>query len=208
MKLFLSSLGPWSEDDASLGGLAGKPLGRVRVAYIENAHDVYDDDESLEEGRASLNRDGYKYDLVDLRVWRRDRAGLAEYLKEFDVFLLSDGNPYYLRSLLKLTGADDVITERVHEGAIYAAAGGAAVMAGPTLRHFNDLDDPAQAEILVWEGLGLTDFVIAPHVDNVDFGEDCRRAGNLCAADGYTVHRLTDDQALLVNGRATQLLER
>lgn len=200
MKLLLSSFGPSPEHDAALVDLVGKPLGEIRVAYIENAHDVYDDPESLVEGRETLRRIGYNFDMVDLRDWRTDRSGLRALLATFDAFLLTGGNPYYLRSLMSITGADEIITERVRAGAVYAGASAAAVVAGPTLRHFDELDDPAEAETLIWDGLGLTQIVVAPHVDNAEFGEGCRKSGDLCERDGYVVERVRDAQALVVDG--------
>jgi len=207
LKLLLSSFGPSPSHDAALVELAGRPLADLRVGYIENAYDVYDDQATLDEGRESLRRDGYDFELVDLRDWRDDREGLARLLGGFDVFLLTGGNPYHLRSLMQVTGADVLITERVRNGAVYAGASAAAVVAGPTLRHFDELDDPAEAETVVWEGLGLTDVVIAPHVDNPDFGAGCRAAGDRCEAEGYQVRRLTDAQALLVDGARVRLVE-
>jgi dipeptidase E len=207
VKLLLSSFGPSAAHDAALAELAGKPLGDVRVGYIENAHDVYDDQASLDEGRLSLQRAGYDFDLVDLRDWRDDQDGLTDVLGRYDAFLLTGGNPFYLRALMRRTGADAIITQRVHDGAIYAGASAAAVVAGPTLRHFDELDDPAEADEVIWDGLGLTRIVIAPHVDNEDFGEGCRKAGDLCEADGYPVRRLTDAQALVIDGSRTRLVE-
>jgi dipeptidase E len=207
MRLLLSSFGPSSPHDRALVELVCRPLEEVRVGYIENAYDLYDDQASLDEGRQSLRRAGYSFDLVDLRHWRGDREGLADRLGGFDVLLLTGGNPYYLRSLMALTGADSIITELVRHGTIYAGASAAAVVAGPTLRHFDELDDPGQAEVLIWEGLALTDLVIAPHVDNPDFGDGCRRAGDLCAADGYRLRRLTDAQSLIIDGSRVRLVE-
>jgi len=161
---------------------------------------VYNDEASLVEGRGSLKGAGYNFELVDLRDWRTNRNGLRALLEQFDVFLLTGGNPYYLRSLMKVTGADEMITERVRDGAVYAGASAAAVVAGPTLRHFDELDDPAEAEEPIWDGLGLTQIVVAPHVDNADFGEGCRKAGDLCERDGFTVQRVTDAQALVIDG--------
>jgi dipeptidase E len=109
---------------------------------------------SLDEGRERLRRDGYCFDLVDLRHWRGDREGLADRLGGFDVLLLTGGNPYYLRSLMTLTGADSIITELVRHGTISAGASPAAVVVSPTLRHFDELDDPGQAEELIWEAWG------------------------------------------------------
>ena len=200
MKLLLSSFGPSPEHDAALVELVGKPLSNIRVAYIENAYDVYHDETSLVEGRETLQRDGYSFDLVDLRDWRTNRAGLPALLDGFDVFLLTGGNPYYLRSLMKVTGADEMIRDLVENGVVYAGASASAVVAGPTLRHFDELDDPAEAEEVIWAGLSLTDIVVAPHVDNADFGEGCRKSGDLCEREGYTVQRLTDAQALVIDG--------
>ena len=177
------------------------------MAYIENAHDLFADSASLEEGRARLRTYGYDFELVDLRDWRSDRARLAMLLSRFDAFLLAGGNPYYLRSLMRITRADEIIPARVTAGAVYAGASAAAVVAGPTLRHFDELDDLAEAEVLVWEGLGLTDVVVAPHVDNADFGEGCRKAGDLCEQDGYTVVRLTDVQTLVIDGDDQRVIE-
>lgn len=207
MKLLLSSFGPSPAHDAAMSRLVGKPLADVRIGYIENAHDVYADPAALGEGRDGLRRRGYSFDLIDLREWRSDPSGLAELLTGFDAFLLAGGNPYYLRSLMRATGADAMLVERVREGAVYAGASAAAVVAGPTLRHFDELDDPGEAETVIWDGLGLTDVVIAPHIDNPDFGEGCRRAADRCEKDGYTVQRLSDSQTLLVNGDERQVLD-
>jgi dipeptidase E len=208
MKLLLSSFGPAPNHDAALAELAGKPLVELRIGYIENAHDVYDDPSSLGEGRDELRDRGYAFELVDLREWRADPGGLGNFLERFDAFLLAGGNPYYLRSLMRITGADEMIAERVRSGVVYAGASAAAVVAGPTLRHFDELDDPGEAEVLVWDGLGLTDTVIAPHIDNPDFGAGCRKAADLCEADGYAVVRLTDTQALMLDGDRHRLIDR
>jgi dipeptidase E len=200
VKLLLSSFGSSPEHDAALIELVGKPLADIRVAYIENAYDVYDDEPSLVEGREALQRNGYSFDLVDLRDWRTDRAALCALLARFDALLLTGGNPYCLRSLMKVTRADEMMRDLMENGAVYAGASAAAVVAGPTLRHFDELDDPAEAEEIIWDGLGLTHIVVAPHVDNPEFGEGCRKSGDLCEREGYAVVRLTDAQSLVIDG--------
>jgi hypothetical protein len=93
MKLLLSSFGPSPAHDAALVDLVGKPLDQIRIGYIENAHDVYDDPTALGEGREGLRRYGYVFDLVDLREVRADAVGLRALLERFDAFLLAGGNP-------------------------------------------------------------------------------------------------------------------
>lgn len=198
-RLLLSSVGPSVEHDAALAALVGMPIEKARIGYIENAYDVYDDPASLQQGRDSLVGLGYRFELVDLRDWRTDRAGLRTLLEGFDALLLTGGNPFYLRWLMKVTGADAIVTDLVAGGTVYAAASAAAVVAGPTLRHFDELDDPSEATEVIWDGLGLTQVVVAPHIDNPEFGAGCRKAADLLENEGYEVIRITDHQALVID---------
>jgi dipeptidase E len=200
MKLMLSSFTTYDEQDAALAKLIGKEPKDTKVAYIENAHDIYNDEASLIEGREILNAKGYDVELVDLRKWKTDNTGLREILAGKDMFLLAGGNPYYLRWLMKLTGADEMIVELVKQGKVYSGASAAAVVAGPTLRHFDELDDPNEAGEIIWDGLHLTEIVVVPHVDNADFGEGCRKAGLLLKQEGYTTQEITDAQAFVIDG--------
>lgn len=200
MKLLLTSFTPSTEHDHELEKLVGKPLSEIQMAYIENAYDVYNDEASLIEGREILKNKGYNFERVDLRRWKDDNTGLRELLASKDVFLLTGGNPYYLRWLMKLTGADVMLTELVQQGKVYVGASAAAVVAGPTLRFFDELDDPNEAGEIIWEGLNLTPIVLVPHIDNTDFGEGCRKSGEMCKQAGYPTQWITDAQAFLING--------
>ena len=200
MKLLLTSFLLTTKHDLALAQLVGKPLQDIKMAYIENAYDVYNDEPSLIEGRKILKSKGYDFELVDLRNWTKDCAGLRDKLASKDMLLFTGGNAFYLRALMKETGTDEIITDLVKQGKVYSGGSAGAVVAGPTLRFFDELDDPNQAKEVIWEGLNLTQTVVVPHVDNPDFGEGCRKAGALLKQAGYTTQWLTDTQALLING--------
>ena len=200
MKLLLTSLNTSDEQDKLLADLIGKAPRDIKVAYIENAYDVYNDEPSLIEGREIIKAKGWEVELVDLRDYRDDNTGLREKLAEKDMFLLTGGNPYYLRWLMKLSGADQIMIDLVKQGKVYVGASAAAVVAGPTLRYFDELDDPAEAGEVIWDGLNLTSIVVVPHVDNADFGEGCRKSGELVKQAGYPTQWITDAQAFLING--------
>ena len=125
---------------------------------------------------------------------------MREKLASKDMFLLAGGNPFYLRWMMRLTGADEIITELMGQGKVYVAASAAAVVAGPTLRHFDNQDDPNAAGEVIWEGLNLTDIVVVPHIDNEEFGEGCREAGERLKREGYQTQFITDAQAFLIDG--------
>jgi dipeptidase E len=200
MKLMLLSFWTSPEQDQALQKLAGKPAQQIKVAYIENAHDVYHDEAASIEGRKIIRDKGYDVEEVDLRAWKDDPEGLRRKLAGKDVFWFTGGNPYYLRWWLKATQADDAIRELVQQGKIYVGASAGGVVAGPTLRHFDELDDPAEAEEVIWEGLNLTPIVLIPHTDNPDFGAGCRKAGELLKAEGYPTQWITDQQAFVIDG--------
>jgi len=68
---------------------------------------------------------------VDLRNWRNKREALREKLASKDVIWLGGGNTYYLRWILKETGADDIIINLVQQGKVYAGWSAGAMVAGP-----------------------------------------------------------------------------
>src|SRR5215204_3249009 len=173
MKLLLTSFGTSLEQDKELEMLLGMKLTEAKVAYIENAYDVYDDEASLQEGREEQRK---------------------------DLFVLTGGNPFYLRWMMRITGADEIIRELVGQGKVYVGASASSVVAGPTLRHFDNQDDPNAAGEIIWEGLHLTDVVVVPHVDNAEFGTGCREAGEKLKAEGYPTQFITDAQAFLIDG--------
>ncbi len=206
MKLLLTSFWTSPAQDQELIKLVGKEQKDIKVAYIENAFDIYDDEASLIKGRKILNEKGFDFEVVDLRKFRDDHEGLKTTLESKDVYWFTGGNGFYLRSLMRDTGADEIIIDEVKKGKVYAGASGGAVIAGPTMKHFDNQDDPKEAREIIWEGLGLTDIVPVPHVDNPDFGKGCREAGELCAKDGYKTIEYTDTQALLIDGDTHKII--
>jgi dipeptidase E len=206
MKLLLTSFVSSPEQDAAVAKMIGKEAKDIKVAYIENAYDVYNDEESLIEGRETVRNKGWDVELVDLRQWKTNRDGLHEKLASKDMFLFTGGNPYYLRWMMKITGADVMIVELVKAGKVYSGASAAAVVAGPTLKHFDELDDPNEAEEVIMEGLHLTEIVVIPHVDNADFGEGCRKAGEALKQAGYQTQWIKDTEAFLINGDKREVI--
>ena len=67
MKLILCSIWSSPGQDRELSKLISKEHPHTKVAYVENTHDVYDDKESLIEGRNVLEEKRFDFELVDLR---------------------------------------------------------------------------------------------------------------------------------------------
>lgn len=184
-----------------LNKLAGKSPEAMRVALIENAADV---EPALQEWlpgiREKLKAFKYQVETVDLRDWKKDKKGLAEKLESKDVFCVSGGNTFYLRWIMKETGADEIIRRLTSQGKVYAGWSAGAIVAGPKLKHFDLMDDPKAAPETITEGLELTDVVVVPHKDNDHFAESSKETNRRLLDDGFNVVFLNDDQAVISDG--------
>jgi dipeptidase E len=171
MRLYLSS--------ERLGERAGALLDMIpegsQVAVIANGYD----------GASAMAREIYRTEVydplaefktlgldpqeVDLRAHFGDAASLRQRLAPYDLVWVMGGNSFVLRRAMKQSGFDRIIRDMLESDAIaYGGYAAGAVVAGPTLRGLELMDDPFELpegydEPLIWSGLGLTPFAIVPH---------------------------------------------
>ena len=206
MKLFLTSVALSPALRQPFRDLVGKSPADTRVALIENAADVYEGEPAwVRDNRESLEDAGLKVSRIDLKNLS-DPHELESALEPCDVIWLGGGNTYYLRWLLKTNAADKVIRKLITSGKVYAGGSAGAIMAGPTLKHFETADDPRGAPVVYLDGLGLTDTVVVPHSDNVKYAAVIGAINEALLRDGFSTCPLRDDQALLLDGTTHRLL--
>jgi dipeptidase E len=207
MKLFLASLAISDSQAVELAALVGKNQSDIKLALIENAADVGPNPKPwVAENRAAIQSHDFDVEIIDLREYRGRPDELKAKLATKDIIWLGGGNTYYLRWLLHDTGADRIITELVHQGTVYGGGSAGAVVAGPTLKHFETADDPGDAPKVIFEGLHFTDSVVVPHYDNQKFAGIIHGIHDALVADGYKAVPLTDAQALVVDGDQEKVL--
>ena len=170
MRLYLSSERLGERAGALLDMLSGP-----RIAVIANGYD----------GASAMARDIYRTEVydpvaefkslgldpheVDLRAHFGDAASLRQRLQGFDLVWVTGGNSFVLRRAMKQSGFDTIIRDMLDADAIaYGGYAAGAVVAGPSLRGLELMDDPFELpdgydEPLIWNGLGLTPFAIVPH---------------------------------------------
>jgi dipeptidase E len=170
MRLYLSSERLGERAGALLDMLSGP-----RIAVIANGYD----------GASAMARDIYRTEVhdpvaefkslgldpheVDLRAHFGDAASLRQRLQGFDLVWVMGGNSFVLRRAMKQSGFDWIIRDMLGDDAIaYGGYAAGAVVAGPTLRGLELMDDPFELpegydEPPIWTGLGLTPFAIVPH---------------------------------------------
>lgn len=208
-KLLLLSSGFTEDQSQALNRLVGtnKKPSEIHIALIENAADPDKTGHPwVALNRRAIEKFGYKIQLVDLRKYKQDLVDLVQVLRTCPVVWLGGGNTFYLRRLLQTTRADEIITKLVQNGTVFVGGSAGAIVAGPTLRYFDAVDDPAQADQKLTDGLDLTDAVVVPHMNQNNDSQAMENINNKLMADGYKTVPLKDGQALLVENDKKQLI--
>jgi dipeptidase E len=207
MKLFLASLAINDQQAIELAKLVGKEQKDIKLALIENAADGEEGPkEWVAQNREMIQGHAFEVEIIDLNQYRGSADELKAKLAGKDVIWCGGGNTYYLRWLLKDVGADKVISELVQQGKVYGGGSAGAIVAGPTLKHFEAADDIDAAPELIMEGLRFTDSVVVPHMDNAKFAAIIHGINYKLKTDGYKTVPLGDMQTLIVDGDAQRVV--
>jgi dipeptidase E len=208
MKLFLSSLAIKPDHADEFLRLVDKPASSIKFALITNASDVYP---SIAKGfvannRAMIETIGIHTDKVNLRDYH-EPGDLQADLAEFDVIWLDGGNTYYLRWIARKSGFDQIIPGLVEQGIVYGGGSAGAIVAGPTLRHFEKADNPKDAPALIESGFALTDTVVIPHFGDGKYGGILAQAKAHLEAENFQTIAITDDQAVIIEDSVIKILD-
>lgn len=203
MKLCLLSTAIQPSHVSSILKLVGKNHAEdVSIALIENAADPYEEDKKgfLQRDRDGMLNNGFTIDFVDLNDYKNKVDELRKRLEASDIVWLSGGNTYYLRWILRETGADKVISELVRNGKVYGGSSAGAIATAKTIDNFQTADSPDMAPEVILDGLGFVDFIPLPHWANEKFGERMLTIREKFQKAGYETIEITDEQALIVDG--------
>jgi dipeptidase E len=173
------------------------------------------DDEPEEDRDAGVRREldaladlGIEAEELDLRTYFGRPERLRRDLRTCGLVWLRGGNVFMLRYSLAASGADGVLTALLAEDAlVYGGYSAGPCVLGTTLRGFEIADNPDAVPSIygsppVWNGLGVLDYVIVPHVDSPEHPETerCAAVADRFRAEGVPHRTLRDGQAIVING--------
>ena len=170
MRLYLSSERLGERANALLDMIGGPGVAIVANGYdgaSASAREIYRAE--VYHPLAQFAALGLEPHQLDLRAHFGDPASLRRRLAPYHLVWVMGGNSFVLRRAMKQSGFDTIIRDMLDADAIaYGGYAAGAVVAGPTLRGLELMDDPFELpegydEPLVWSGLGLTPFAIVPH---------------------------------------------
>ncbi|WP_433713716.1 Type 1 glutamine amidotransferase-like domain-containing protein [Nocardia sp. CA-084685] len=211
MRLFLSSYRFGAHYDR-LAALVGEP---GRVAVIPNACDAWPAAwaGAVTSDVTPLRKLGYSPDVLDLREFVGRAAELEDALTEYPLVWVRGGNTFVLRAQFARSGADFVLPKLLAADAlVYAGYSAGACLLTPDLHGLESMDDPAEVGPACgigprWDGLGLVDHRIVPHLDSATDpdGESALLAARY-RSEGVAHWALTDDDVVVVDGDDIEIL--
>lgn len=137
-----------------------------------NAGDIYGNEKRPSYFSAEaekFNQLGFEAEELDLRHYFHNKGKLESVLSDYGFIWAMGGNSFVLLRALKQSGADVLLKKLVSQNRlVYAGFSAGAVVATPTLHGIELVDDPTEVPKgynteVIWEGMGLVNFSIAPH---------------------------------------------
>lgn len=215
MRLFLSSYRAGRHNDKLIEFLGGVR----KIAVITNAKDYKsptDRKEKIEDNFSYYRSIGLDPTEIDLRPFFH-KSGAEKRLSDFEFVWLAGGNAFLLRRALKYSGIDKFLISKVRSGSIiYGGESAGAIIASPTLHGSEDdstnEDDPNYVPRgydpnVLWDGLGLIDYVPVPHYKSPDIGDSIDDYIDYLKQKDIAYKTMTDDQAIVVDGDKVELLK-
>lgn len=184
--------------------------GNKKIAYISNALDYSMDLErrkkSEESDISDLKSLGFYVDLLDLRHYFNKSKDLEERINEYDVIWVRGGNCFVLLQAMRLSGFDKIIKDyfKNNKDIVYGGYSAGICILGPTLKGIHLTDDPSQKPYgeeynAIWEGLGILEYVIAPHYrSNHPESEDIEKSIQYMIDNKILFKALKDGEVIIV----------
>lgn len=201
MKLFLCSLGLNNKDE--LQRLCEKPLNQIKCGVIKNPMDLKDEEKRrFLYGLVDDNFQNFGINKIDIDlrqfIGRQDK--LQELINTLDMLWITGGNVFYLRELIKKAHFERILTNAINNGLIYGGDSAGALIICPTLKYLDAVDDTSQLNEVLYDGLGVIDFIPLPHSDNEQFKPKVREIKSNLEKDGYKVITFGDKQSIIIEG--------
>lgn len=152
---------------------AARVDGEKRVGVIRNALDFSDDEKRLQAGQEfefnGLKELGLNPTPLDLRTFFDTPDALGDVLADLDAIWVTGGNSFILRRAFEQSGLAMLLTRwSGKKNFCYGGYSAGICVLTPTLKGIHLADEPEVVPTgynseIIWEGLGLVPYAIAPH---------------------------------------------
>lgn len=204
MKLLLTSAG---FENPKIGKeflrLIDKPVSEIGVLFIPTAARTDEELHYVEKSKEEILDLGIKKE--NIYVYNLDREINDNELEKINVIYVCGGNTFYLLYKIRESGFDKKIRGMVDKEIVYCGASAGSILVGPDIGIAGkdkswDKNDVGLKNL---SGLNLTNHIISPHYVN----DEEKVISEYEKETENKITRLTDKQALLVEGNEAKIIE-
>ncbi len=183
--------------------VVGKPSSEIKVLFIPTASRTEEELSYVEESRKELLDLGIKKE--NIFDYNLDREISEEELEKIDVLYVCGGNTFYLLYKIREKEFDKKIIDLVNNEIVYVGASAGSILLGPNIEiaEIGQDGDKNDMGLKDFSGLNLTDKIISPHYTIKE--EEIIK--NFEKENGKKITRLKDNQAILILGNETKIIE-
>ena len=183
----------------AIGGVKGKHVLMIPTAALGQGKKI--DPQKDTEPFTFSNR-GANLTVFDLAGKTRD--DLTKEVLKADIIYVRGGNTFYLLEHMRNIAFKEVLEEHFKDGVYIGSSAGTCVLS-PDIGYITPVDNPENATIADYTGLGLVDFNIIPHANNEKYQDFIGNSYKQPTPPQTFV--LTDNQALLLENNHIRLLQ-
>ena len=206
MKLYLSSNGLGDEVEKLVSMLPDNRRAGVIFNALDFSNEPVRKQAAIDREIATLAQLGLEAEALDLRCYFGQPESLANHMDRFGMVWVIGGNTFVLRRAMAQSGLDSFLIEnRDSAGLVYAGYSAGVCVLAPTLRGIDLVDDPFEVpdgyqEEVIWDGLSLIDYCIAPHYrSNHEESEKIGKAVDYFIDKKMLFKALRDGEVIVVN---------
>lgn len=203
-KLFLASVAANILDKVQ-PLLPDKP-NNLQLAFVPTAANLSEDKSWLLTDRDKLVEFGFK--VTDFDIEGQSEEDLKGKLADIDVLFVSGGNTFYLLEKARQSGFDKLAKDFINKGKVYIGSSAGSVIVCPTIGFVDGMDDPSVAPSLTsFDGFDEVDYLVMPHYGEEKYKDVIDKNLTEWKSKGYEIKLLTNNQALIVNGTESRMVE-
>ena len=187
-----------------------------RAALIANAADNGDATgrrEYVQQETEALRQLGFIPEELDLRDYFNGTINLHNTLSKYGLLWILGGNTFILRRAMVQSGFDIAARKFIEtDQLVYAGFSAGSCAVTPDLHGLELVDDPDVVPTgynseIIWEGMGLVDFAIAPHFQsNHPESLAVDKVVDYFQEHGINFLKLRDGEVILVNSYQHQIV--
>ena len=184
--------------------LLQKPAYDITVVFISTAAKPEENLEFLKMDWTVM-RDEMGFNVEEIDIDGKTEAEVIKALKLKDIIYVEGGNTFYLLKAMRACNFEKIIRKLLKEGKVYVGSSSGSIVAGRTIQASEWLGDKNMVHIKDLKGLNLVPFDIVCHYQP-QYAEIIKQKIKNPKKRAKMLKILTDQQAILVQGKETDLI--